>query len=494
MKVPIPDDWGGEDWFCVQIQWPDSPKWTAVLMGLLSVIEYGRFWDERTGTIKDAQSVARDIHYRNLPFAYCCTDTGDNPIDNVVEGLVIDPCEIGAIIMECSIPYGVLRWNGGVLEYRYCGEWYQVSGDIVGSGTSVPQPGDEDELELPSGTSDATSCSKATAITDVLFGIVDELLDSAEVPEVPWLALQRVGSRFPYISFGQTELLSAYMSALSVRAQGYSSEAEASDVQQLILCRASSVISAGNQGLTESERADVQSMIADALGGYFTVWTYPTVHADVLNMYIRSYRAIGANDTIAITSYATPTGEEDCDCPSDPNPVNLDLPTTPTDEGYYLSANLVENPYGVVGRSHPNAPSQTYEYFLRTVANRPIRGFAFRLSGTLNWHTDAYLGAPTPPDTVNVSLSSLHTTRESADVVFGAYAGSGLNATLDSIAANWNGGVTWDLNLGFPGNSIGTPSYGAYELLGFRWQNDVSGTNVMTVEEFRFILHTDDDP
>ena len=87
-KLPIPDDWNGDDWKCVQIDWPDSSRWFAILNGLMSQAARGRLWDERTGTITDVQEVGREIWYRNTPFRSCEDEPedGDNDTRDITPG------------------------------------------------------------------------------------------------------------------------------------------------------------------------------------------------------------------------------------------------------------------------------------------------------------------------------------------------------------------------------------------------------------------------
>lgn len=71
MRLPIPDDWDGEDWYCVRVQWPNSQEWFALLSNLLVVPARGRSWDERTGTITDVQETGKEIVERNIHYIQC---------------------------------------------------------------------------------------------------------------------------------------------------------------------------------------------------------------------------------------------------------------------------------------------------------------------------------------------------------------------------------------------------------------------------------------
>lgn len=67
MKNPIPADWDGTSWCCWAIEWPDSVLWEGLLAGLVTSPMRGRFWDEKTGTVTDAQETGVQIWVRNLP-------------------------------------------------------------------------------------------------------------------------------------------------------------------------------------------------------------------------------------------------------------------------------------------------------------------------------------------------------------------------------------------------------------------------------------------
>lgn len=67
---PIPNDWAGEEWACVIIEWPDSPRWMGLLRGLITTPVRGRFWDGQTGSISDAQAIGLEIEERN-PVTSC---------------------------------------------------------------------------------------------------------------------------------------------------------------------------------------------------------------------------------------------------------------------------------------------------------------------------------------------------------------------------------------------------------------------------------------
>ena len=97
MKYPIPNDWNGNDWACYIVRWPKSLMWSALLRGLLMMPSKGRFWDERSGVIKDVQSVGWDIWAINGALTPC-PDCVDNPVTN--EPSETDSLQ-GCYFMEC---------------------------------------------------------------------------------------------------------------------------------------------------------------------------------------------------------------------------------------------------------------------------------------------------------------------------------------------------------------------------------------------------------
>lgn len=62
-KMSIPDDWVEEEHgyttvlFCL----PNSPKWRAIVNGIISNFAYGRYWDEQTGNIKNTTLLGERI-------------------------------------------------------------------------------------------------------------------------------------------------------------------------------------------------------------------------------------------------------------------------------------------------------------------------------------------------------------------------------------------------------------------------------------------------
>jgi len=67
----IPDDWDGESWACVELQWPDSDQWRGLLRDLMYSLTRGRSWSKDTGTITAVQPVGWEVFNRNWPLIEC---------------------------------------------------------------------------------------------------------------------------------------------------------------------------------------------------------------------------------------------------------------------------------------------------------------------------------------------------------------------------------------------------------------------------------------
>jgi len=79
MQMPVPDDWDGLETCRWAVCWPYSPKWNAILHGLLEMPSQGRFWDASTGNIVDTQTAFNQFYERNFNLReviMACDDAG----------------------------------------------------------------------------------------------------------------------------------------------------------------------------------------------------------------------------------------------------------------------------------------------------------------------------------------------------------------------------------------------------------------------------------
>jgi hypothetical protein len=166
LQGTIPDDWNGE--YCrYAVCWPKSPQWEAILRGVLVLPSRGRFWDEHTGSIIEAQNVIREAYDNNLHLQeviLACNDTSLNQIAVALRLLAASQC---------------------------CGDAPPANGGIQGtvtptSGITIPIYGSAPPAELPTGEVPAdfdgtleeyldARCQKAHAIVSGWVATLDNL-------------------------------------------------------------------------------------------------------------------------------------------------------------------------------------------------------------------------------------------------------------------------------------------------------------------------------
>lgn len=195
MKIPIPDDFD-DQWQCIEIQWPSSVGWLALLMGALSQYARGRFWDERTGTIKDAQAIGREIWERNTPLISCDGSGGENfNTASKLFSVLFSDCDCEGEDMSCA---PCIKWVNGVLYVLSCGEWMAVSGDDGSSPMVVDtETGEVVDVSDPTTTlptdgqtpTENVKCRVAYAIASAMWRVHEVLLDKIDdVTAIPFLA------------------------------------------------------------------------------------------------------------------------------------------------------------------------------------------------------------------------------------------------------------------------------------------------------------------
>lgn len=314
MQIPIPDDWNGQDWQCVQVEFPDSPLWTAILMGLLSYATRARVWDGKSGSILDVQAIGREIWDRNYPLvpcADCDTETEPGDSDNGTE-----PIEItGELCMNgCSIPYGALRWQDGKLQFRYCGEWYDVGGDVT-----TPTFPDEPDIDIvpdppPTGWEDSTPCAKARALAVMTYNIVVQGFAEDEGVEDPWEFYNDMNDAFRTIDLAFNDMMSMYFNLIPVNAAGLEGETKDIGIVDWLKCAWSPLIPEGNAGISADVYEELKSAMTSALNQAIPP-DYMGFETTMRAIWKNAFWSIGPKDAAKITYYAQPIAGQDCTCP-----------------------------------------------------------------------------------------------------------------------------------------------------------------------------------
>jgi hypothetical protein len=306
---PIPTLTSGD--VCIPI-----PKYIIpYLLGYLDHLRYPDVWsgsdlEKSTMSAVISTLMAELIVYQECGANQPQNDGTDEP--PMLAGGCSDDCE-DCEMSGCSIPYGSIRWNQGVLQYLSCGTWYDVEGEA--DPDAWPPPGDDDDtiIDPPPGAYEPNACDKALAWTNVLFDVVDAAADNATAANGPWAFENDVRSRWPTITFGRLDLYNVYAAALTVALEGYLSETEDPDVQQDIICRVKEVMSLGQQGMTEDEFDAAQDAVDAVVSTAFGLVQYPTTFTPMRNMYRYAASAIGAGDSRKITEMI-PAQVGACEC------------------------------------------------------------------------------------------------------------------------------------------------------------------------------------
>lgn len=317
MKLPIPDDWNGE-YFCTEIQWPKSPYWIAILLGLLEMPMRGYTWDERTGSILDVQEIGREIFNKNFPFVSCDGDTDDIVGDtgdtgNIVASIFADCGFTECDDMSCSVPYGALRWSeNGVLQFLYCGVWYDVEGSPnslggnVPSDTVIPDP-------PPGDLASSTRCAKAWALARAVYAVVLKATDEADSADDPFAFYSDMQDAIPGVDLAFGDLVNMYFSTIVIELAGLQGETEdigvlpwlASTYYELI-------VNDTNSGITKDEYEDCCKATENALSQWFPS-DQLGFYVEQRRVYAHACKAIGAKDAEKITFYAQPVEGDSCE-------------------------------------------------------------------------------------------------------------------------------------------------------------------------------------
>lgn len=173
-RMPIPSDWDGDSWFCIQMQWPASPQYIALLAGVISQPSRGWWWNEKTGSVIDAQQIGLEIYNRNIAFTPCGAEPP--PCDGGHYELVYVPAsgcgdDESEDCMSCVLPPGVLRVDQtrGILQYLTCEGWQDVP---YWDGTAIVDPPPDDENIDPVV---GYGCNKAAGMAQVFAPIAQAM-------------------------------------------------------------------------------------------------------------------------------------------------------------------------------------------------------------------------------------------------------------------------------------------------------------------------------
>lgn len=335
MELPIPDDWTNADWLCVQVQWPNSPQWIALLQGFLTYATRGRVWDETTGSIQDVQAIGREIHDRNIPLVDCTGDQVNGNGAGDIAGFAgeMDELELEDCAMSCSIPYGSLRWFEGKLQYKYCGEWFDVAGDgptFGGSGggdITIPDP-------PPGNLTDSTACAIARKIAYFVADVIDAAwieLGTVDVVDI-YDFVSDMRDKFPGIDLAYDDLINAYGYFAAVDVGGFENESKNPEIKEWLKCTFAPLITATNDGIDADTYNNLVDVTKTAVSNVYDSHDFEGFGGAIQSIWYYIMKSIGSGDAKDLTRWVQPLPEDDCDCPGETSQQ-----TQETESGWYFS-------------------------------------------------------------------------------------------------------------------------------------------------------------
>lgn len=306
MRVPIPNDWNGDNWACIQIQWPDSDKWRAILAGLLTTPMRGRFWDERTGEIISAQRIGQQIDVKNIPFIPC--DGGELPIDGETFVQFIESVESEFAMSLCGYnPKAFKIQNGSLWVRDFCGEWVEI-GEIARTDQPLPP----DVLD-PLGET-YYACGKAYAAVDAVYQVVTSAFD--EIDNWPNVWVGHVKADCPQFSLAASYITQCIVDCIVLTNTYGSVEVAATlfdaSTKESIICALVSQLDD-----TASVPEDLADIMRNLFNGEFGKQVID--YADVFNA---ALWAIGPNEIRDVAMLGATNAEVDCGCPEVQLPYN----------------------------------------------------------------------------------------------------------------------------------------------------------------------------
>lgn len=307
MKLPIPDDWDGASWRCVQIQWPDSELYLALLRGFLTQFTRGRFWDEKSGIIKDAQAIGWDLFDKNWPFVACQdsngngngNDNGDSPV--ICGGITIEGEEdMGQVVTEIKIVDGKLR-----VYYGHCCYDDLDVGALGGDDMGIDDAPYGDEGEF-------SACGKATAAIEKLYAVAASAWSC--IDEYPWEYIPIYSRDHPDLSGGNQMFINCVVTAIQLDIITDEATVFQDYEKAELICWLVARLEDDETGMTSDDYNALLNKIED----YFGLLTLDPVGAKKAELFKLAAVAIGPGDFEDVTALGANVLDGNCDCPEEP--------------------------------------------------------------------------------------------------------------------------------------------------------------------------------
>jgi len=305
MRVPIPDDWNGEDWACFQINWPDSDKWIGFLIGLLTYATRGRVWDENTGSILDTQRIGWAISDANLPLTDCTGETVLIRTETIERFTPIGvESESDSMGWLCGVNPNAFKIENGALWVKdFCGEWVQI-GELLGPGsvpvTTIPN----DDPTIP-----YSACGKAYSFISNVALLLQAMIDNFQSPGNYESELRAV---LPFVSMSRANIYASIPQLYTLGALYSWNYILDDNLTQVAICKAAVGMDTTTGEGTEEDLDFAIHSIKSAINEQrsdlnteliFGIWT-------------RAIQIIGENDSRLLISMGSQDFNADCECPN----------------------------------------------------------------------------------------------------------------------------------------------------------------------------------
>lgn len=318
MQLPIPDDWDGQDFECVQIQWPNSAKWFAILAGLITTPTRGRFWDANTGSIKGVQAIGYEIDQRNMPFISCDGETVIT-INGETYTRYIESLEGDFLMSLCGYNPKAFKIESGTLYVRdFCGEWVAIG--ATNAQPDYPSPDDIFPDPVPDGLVDSTPCAMALKLATFVYNIVAAALASSDGADPLYGVFDfqdDLQGAFPTIDLSFSDTFNLFFNTFALNVAGYETETLNLAAIQWLACNWAPLIPQTNSGISSSVYSDLISASDGALKNAFGDSAFYGFGRTMRFAWQDALKAIGPKDAQKITYYVQPSGLEDCLCPDE---------------------------------------------------------------------------------------------------------------------------------------------------------------------------------
>jgi len=304
-----PQDWNGQDWRCVEILWPNSTKWLALLAGLLSELQFAKVWAGNASEGQAAQDIAWAIWWANQPFTDCGAQSPDTPTIPPIGPTMPTSggMEIGDFEMPCIDISNLLKIENGKLYARdACCEWIEI-GNLAAASEPITDP-----FANPEDPPTYTACGKAASVMEITETVAEAVWDCLALTPNQWVG--HVKNAAPGWHLGTPQIYLAVGDATATSLIHGENVVFGANAVQEMLCSIEPFFTADGQAIRQDEFYNIKGAIR-------AVWNGRN-QGVVGGFWVACMDVLGLTD-ISNAAISGATIAADCDCPQDvaPRPV-----------------------------------------------------------------------------------------------------------------------------------------------------------------------------